>query len=49
MIRCLIDVSIPEDNKCANCCIYCDEKDTCDCKCPGIAFWKTEDDIEKKL
>lgn len=26
MIKCLMDISIPEDSKCAKCCIYCEEK-----------------------
>ena len=33
MIRCLMDMSIPEDDKCAKCCIHCEEKDTCENKC----------------
>ncbi len=46
-IRCLMDMSIPEDNKCASCCIYCDEKSTCKQKCSNIDKWTTEEEIEK--
>ncbi len=47
MLRCLIDMSIPENNKCAKCCIYCNEKETCEYRCAGIDKWKTECDIAK--
>lgn len=33
MIRCLVD-NVPEDSKCARCCIYCNEE--CECRC-GLA------------
>ncbi len=46
MLKCLIDVSIPEDNKCSNCCFYCDEKDSCEHRCVGLEEWKTEEEIE---
>ena len=46
MIRCTIDMSIPENDKCAMCCIHCDEKD-CEYRCVGVNEWKTEDEIEK--
>lgn len=47
MLRCLIDVSIPLESKCAKCCIHCDEKDACDYKCCGIEEWGTEEGIAK--
>lgn len=47
IIKCLMDVSVPEDSKCANCCIQCEEKDTCEYKCYGIEKWKTEEEIAK--
>ena len=47
MTKCLMDVSVPEDSKCANCCIQCEEKDTCEYKCYGIEKWKTEEEIAK--
>ncbi len=34
MIKCFMDVTVPEDSKCSYCCYYCDEKETCDCSCP---------------
>lgn len=46
MLRCLIDVSIPEDDKCSKCCFYCDEKDSCERRCTGLEEWKTEEEIE---
>lgn len=46
MIKCLMDISIPEDSKCAKCCIYCEEKDACEYKCHAIDEWKTEKEIE---
>lgn len=45
MIRCLIDISVPENSKCAKCCIYCNEKETCENRCIGIDEWKTENNI----
>ena len=45
MLRCLMDMSIPEEDKCAKCCIHCDEKETCSCKCQGVDEWKTEENI----
>lgn len=47
MLRCLIDMSVPEDNKCAKCCINCNEKETCKYRCIGIDEWKTESNIAK--
>ncbi len=45
MIKCLMDVTVPEDSKCAKCCIYCNEKETCECRCPLIIDNITEDDV----
>ena len=45
MLRCLMDMSIPEDDKCAKCCIHCDEKETCSCRCHGLDEWNTEENI----
>ena len=45
MLRGLIDISISENSKCAKCCIYCNEKETCEYRCVGSDRWKTEDDI----
>lgn len=44
MIRCLKDISISEDSKCAKCCLHCDEKETCKYKCSEIDKYKSEDD-----
>jgi len=33
MIKCLMDVTVPQDSKCAKCCIYCDEKSHCESVC----------------
>jgi len=37
MIKCFLDPSIHlnecEGGKCIYCCIYCDEKDKCECAC----------------
>ena len=45
MLRCLMDMSIPEDSKCAKCCLHCKEKETCEYKCQGVDEWKTEENI----
>ena len=37
MIKCLMDTSVPQDSKCAKCCIYCDEKSHCEYVCEMIA------------
>lgn len=47
MLRCLMNISVPKDSKCAKCCFYCEEKSTCKCKCLGIEEWKTEEEIAK--
>lgn len=47
MLQCLMDISVPEDSKCAKCCIYCDEKEVCKCRCPGVDEWVTEENISK--
>lgn len=47
MLMCLMDMSIPKNSKCAKCCIYCKEKDTCECKCCGVDEWKTEEEVVK--
>lgn len=47
MLRCLMDISIPEGSKCERCCICCEEKDTCEYRCCGIDEWKTEEEIAK--
>ena len=47
MLRCLMDMSIPEDSKCAKCCLHCKEKETCEYKCQGVDEWKTEENISK--
>lgn len=36
MIKCLMDMTLPEDSKCSYCCYYCDEKETCDYSCPKV-------------
>lgn len=46
MIRCTMDMTVPEDSKCAKCCIYCDEKEQCEYCCPNLIKWKTEEEIE---
>lgn len=47
MLRCLVDISVPKNSKCAQCCLYCDEKNICEYCCPRIGEWKTEDNISK--
>lgn len=47
MLRCLMDMSVPEYSKCAKCCLHCDEKETCEHRCQGIDKWKTEENIAK--
>ena len=37
MIKCLMDTSVPQDSKCAKCCIYCDEKSHCEYVCKMVA------------
>ena len=39
------DMSVPEDSKCAKCCLHCEEKETY--RCQGIDEWKTEENIAK--
>lgn len=48
MLKCLIDISVPKDSKCSKCCFYCDEKDTCECRCVGLEEWKTEEEIARE-
>lgn len=45
MLRCLMDMSVPEESKCAKCCLYCDEKEICEYRCYGIDEWKIEEKI----
>lgn len=47
MLRCLMDMAIPEDSKCAKCCLHCNEKETCEHRCYGVDLWITEDVIVK--
>ena len=47
MLNCLKDVLVPEDSKCAKCCIYCSEKEKCEYVCFGLEEWKTEAEIAK--
>lgn len=44
-IRCVDDISVPEDSKCARCCIYC--KEECELRCHGSVIWETEENILK--
>lgn len=30
-----MDMSVPEDSKCAKCCLHCEEKETCKCRFAG--------------
>ena len=46
MIRCAMDISIPENDKCDICCIHCSDKN-CEYRCVGVDELKTEDKIEK--
>lgn len=48
MIKCLMDVTVPEDSKCAKCCMYCSEKETCEYRCPLVTDSVTEDEILNK-
>lgn len=45
MIKCGMDPTVPEDSDCANCCIYCKQKDYCDYTCPIVKESHTEQDI----
>ena len=45
MLRCLIDPLIPEGSKCRECCLHCDERETCEFKCHGLDELGTEDKI----
>ena len=45
-IQCSKDLVIPEDSRCTNCCIYCDEAD-CAYRCKEVSKWKNEVDIFK--
>lgn len=47
-IKCTKDLTASEDSKCANCCIYCDETETCDYRCMDAGRWKTKAAILKK-
>lgn len=47
MLRCLMDMSIPEKDRCAKCCVHCGEKETCEYRCCGVDEWKTVDNIAK--
>lgn len=45
MLRCLMDTSVPQDSKCSKCCIYCDDKETCEYVCKMVEEGKGENDI----
>lgn len=47
MLRCLMDMSVAEDSKCAKCCVHCEEQEMCEYRCHGIYEWETEDNISK--
>ena len=44
MIRCVMDVSIPETDKCAFCCIHCQDTD-CEHRCHLSKSCRTEEDV----
>ena len=46
-IRCFQDPEVSEDSKCANCCLYCDEKELCEYSCNGLNEWSLELEIIK--
>ena len=45
MIRCTMDMAIDENSKCAYCCYYCSEKESCKERCHGLDLWKCEEAI----
>lgn len=48
MIKCLLDMTVSEDSKCAKCCMYCSEKETCECSCHLITDNITETGVLSK-
>ena len=40
MIRCFMDPLVPQESKCAKCCIYCEEE--CECRCELAVECETE-------
>lgn len=48
MIKCYLDPSVPQDSKCAYCCLYCDEKEDCNYYCSLAKGCKTEEEVIKK-
>ena len=48
VIGCCMDVGVDRDSRCAKCCIYCDDKDTCEYSCEGLVQWnRNESEIAK--
>ena len=45
MLKCGMDPTVPQDSDCANCCIYCKEKESCEYTCPIVMESQTEQDI----
>lgn len=47
MIRCTRDMTIPEDNECAYCCIHCKDNESCVYYCEKLKTYKDEETVEK--
>jgi hypothetical protein len=48
VIGCCMDVGVDRDSRCVKCCIYCEDKDTCEYSCEGLVQWnRNENEIAK--
>lgn len=45
MLRCFMDTAIDKNSRCGKCCIYCEDKATCEYTCEYIKQGKTENEI----
>lgn len=41
-IMCLMDPTVPHESRCFWCCIYCEDKESCECACPHKNNTETE-------
>ena len=45
MLKCLMDPTVPQDARCAYCCIYCSEKEECEYLCELARNCKTGKEV----
>lgn len=47
MLRCTLDIAIPNDSQCAICCLYCNDKEKCKYSCQVLSKCQNEDEVVK--